>query len=516
MFSFLSSVPGPSLLRETIASWRSTFLLLPDALLLYLGLLLGHKMCVGDWLPPQTLEWQLATLVVLGTYLAALIVGGVYTPRLASLRLSDLINLGGALVGAWGASITITYFLTPASLPPWDIMIVHGLFALAGIPGLRLVLYRVGGPLSTTAVMSPGHSPRLLRLDQLVSRDPVEIDHPRLQRTLSDQTVLVTGAGGSIGSELCAQLLALNPFRLVLVDVSEHNLYQLETTLRSRSYDGDLEFCIADVRDESVMNGLLAREHPDLVLHTAAYKHVPMLERHPAEAFRNNTLATAHLLRLCEQHDVDQFVFVSTDKAVRPTSVLGATKQRAEWYVRTAPSSIESATVRFGNVFGSEGSVVPRFEEKLARGEPLPVTHPDMERYFMTSKEACTLLLHILLLDTHPTYILRMGDPMRIQWLAKQLIKHRHPDADPASMIEYVGRRPGEKLTEDLVQKAESVHPTAHPSILGLDAPAPYSRETLDAHFRDLQEHCDPSRGAREQLRNLLLNTRPMTTSPAS
>lgn len=515
MFSFLSSVPGPSLLRETIASWRSAFLLLPDVLLLYLGLLLGHKTCVGDWLPPQTLEWQFATFVVLGTYLAALIVGGVYNTRLASLRLSDLVNLGGVLAGAWGVSIAITSLLTPASLLPRDVMIVHGLFSLVGILGLRLFLYRMGRPLSTTAEESPRHSPPSLRLHQLVSRDSIEIDRASLRNALSNRTVLVTGAGGSIGSELSAQLLALNPFRLVLVDVSEHNLYQLETTLRSHSYDGDLEFCIADVRDESVMSGLLAREHPDLVLHTAAYKHVPLLERHPAEAFRNNTLATVHLLRLCEQHDVDQFVFVSTDKAVRPTSVLGATKQRAEWYVRTASPSIESATVRFGNVFGSQGSVVPRFEEKLAVGEPLPVTHPDMERYFMTSEEACALLLHTLLLDTHPTYILRMGDPMRIQWLAKQLIKHRHPDADPASMIEYVGRRPGEKLTEDLVQEAESVHPTAHPSILGLNAPVPYSRETLDTHFRDLQEHCAPSREAREQLRNLLLNTRPMTTSPA-
>jgi FlaA1/EpsC-like NDP-sugar epimerase len=354
----------------------------------------------------------------------------------------------------------------------------------------------------------PSSSPSIY-LDDFVPRDSVEIERSTLRNTLSDRTVLVTGAGGSIGAELSDQLLSLRPFRLVLVDVSEHNLYQLETKLRSRPYDGDLEFCIADVRDETVMDGLMAREQPDLVLHTAAYKHVPLLERHPAEAFRNNTMATVHLLRLCEQHDVNQFVFVSTDKAVHPTSVLGATKQRAEWYVRTAPPSMQTTTVRFGNVFGSQGSVVPRFEEKLKAGDPLPVTHPDMERYFMTSDEACRLLLQTLLLDSHPTYILKMGDPVRIQWLAERLIERWYPNVDPGSMIEYVGRRPGEKLSEALVHADESVHPTGHPSILGLDAPIPYSRTALESHFQHLRELCDPARASREQLRNLLLNARP-------
>jgi FlaA1/EpsC-like NDP-sugar epimerase len=433
---------------------------------------------------------------------------------LSTLSLSGLLDLGGYLAGAWGLSITITYLLTPTSLPPQNMMVVHGLFAIVGVLGLRILLYRMVQP-SSTADEPPSPAPSV-RLDELVSRDSITVDRTTLRNTLSDRTVLVTGAGGSIGSELCAQLLELNPFRLVLVDVSEHNLYQLETTLRSRAYDGDLEVCIADVRDETVMNGIMARERPDLVLHTAAYKHVPLLERHPAEAFRNNTMATVHLLRLCERHDVDQFVFVSTDKAVHPTSVLGATKQRAEWYVRTASPSMRSAVVRFGNVFGSQGSVVPRFEEKLAAGEPLPVTHPNMERYFMTSEEACGLLLQTLLLDTHPTYILRIGDPMRIEWLAKQLIERWYPDADSASMIEYVGRRPGEKFTEDLVQEAESVHPTAHPSILGLDAPAPYSREALEAHFRELQDLCDPSSGSRERLRDRLVNARPMAVSSTS
>jgi FlaA1/EpsC-like NDP-sugar epimerase len=312
-------------------------------------------------------------------------------------------------------------------------------------------------------------------------------------------------------------LLDLNPFRLVLVDVSEHNLYELERSLRSRSYDGDLEFCIADVRDETVMNGLMVREQPDVVLHTAAYKHVPLMERHPAEAFRNNTMATVHLLRLSEQHDVEQFTFVSTDKAVEPTSVLGATKQLAEWYVHTAPSSMQSTTVRFGNVFGSQGSVIPRFEEKLAAGEALPVTHPDMERYFMTSGEACRLILQTLLFSDHPIHILKMGDPIRIQWMAERLIERYYPHVDPESMIELVGRRPGEKLSEQLKHADETVHSTAHPSILGLDAPTPYSRSGLETYFRKLQALCDPERGSREQLRQRLLTAQPVASpSPSS
>jgi FlaA1/EpsC-like NDP-sugar epimerase len=243
------------------------------------------------------------------------------------------------------------------------------------------------------------------------------------------------------------------------------------------------------------------------------------MERHPAEAFRNNTQASVNLLTLCEEHDVDQFVFVSTDKAVNPASVLGATKQLAEWYVRTGAGATRCSTVRFGNVFGTQGSVVPRFEENLAEGRPLPITHPDMERYFMSPEEACGLILQTLLLDAHPTYIFRMGDPIRIQWLAERLIEHWYPHVDPETMIEYVGRRPGEKMSEDLVADGETAHPTDHPSIVGLNGSIPYSRAELDAHLQRLQSVSSPMRESREKLRKLLLNTHPdgrETTEPSS
>jgi FlaA1/EpsC-like NDP-sugar epimerase len=265
----------------------------------------------------------------------------------------------------------------------------------------------------------------------------------------------------------------------------------------------------ADVRDSALMGDLFTRLQPDVVLHTAAYKHVPLMERHPAEAFRNNTEASVNLLTLCEQHEVDQFVFVSTDKAVNPSSVLGATKQLAEWYVRTGTGAPQCRTVRFGNVFGTQGSVVPRFEEKLADGEPLPITHPEMERYFMSSEEACGLILQTLLLNAHPTYIFRMGDPVSIQWLAERLINHWYPHVDPETMIEYVGRRPGEKMSEELVADDETVHPTDHPSIVGLEAPVPHPRPVLDAHLQRLQSVASPTYESREQLRTLLLKTQP-------
>ena len=486
------------------------FLALPDMLVLYGGLLLGYRIRLGQWLFPHTTEWGAASVLVLGVYGAALVTSGVYrlSPRL--MHLPEFMRVGLWLIGAWGVSITLTYVVSPADVPPRGVMAVLGLTALVGILSVRAGTRRLLETFSASPnEPAPGMASTTVRLDDLVPRDPVEIDRSTLRDVLSDRTVLVTGAGGSIGSELSRQLVNLNPFRLALVDVSEHNLYRLESALRAERYDGDLEFCIADVRDASIMDELFRTLRPDVVLHTAAYKHVPLMERHPAEAFRNNTKATVHLLRLCEEHEVDRFVFVSTDKAVNPASVMGATKQLSEWYVRTAEAPPRCTTVRFGNVFGTQGSVIPRFEEKLAEGEPLPVTHPDMERYFMSPEEACGLILQTLLLRAYPTYIFQMGEPLNIQWLAERLIEHWYPHVDPETMIEHVGRRPGEKMSEQLVQDDEATHPTDHSSILGLDAPAPYTRPELDAHLQRLQTVSDPTRESREQLRKLLLKMQP-------
>ena len=503
------STAEPSALWPHLRSRLPLLLALPDVLILYGGLLLGHRIRLGEWVWLRTTEWGTASILVLCAYGAALVASGVYrlSPRL--MHLSAFMRVGLWLVGAWGISIPLTYAAGPSGSVPHGVMAVLGLVALVGVLGLRAVTRRL---LEATAdspnAPSPSRPSPSVRLKDLVARPPSPVDRSALRDALADRTVLVTGAGGSIGAELSRQLAALTPFQLALVDVSEHNLYRLETALHAEGHSSP-EFCIADVRDASLMEGLFRRLRPDVVLHAAAYKHVPLMERHPAEAFRTNTLATARLLRLCEEHRVDRFVFVSTDKAVRPASVMGSTKQLSEWYVRTAETPPHCTTVRFGNVFGTQGSVVPRFEEKLAAGEPVPVTHPDMERYFMSPEEACGLILQTLLLKTYPTYIFRMGEPLKIQWLAERLVEHWYPHVDPETMIEYVGRRPGEKLSEDLVRENETVHDTDHPSILGLDAPVPHARARLHAHLRRLQAASAPGHASREQLRTLLLSTTP-------
>lgn len=487
-------------------------LVVPDLLILYAGVLLGFKIRLGEWMWPHQTEWAVSSFLALAVLAIALVGSGVYrmSPRL--MRLREFLRVGGWLVGAWGLAITVSYAVNPAAMAPRSVMAVLGLVALVGVLGLRALIRRgleftyAGG--ETDGLRS---SPKI-RLHDLVPREPIEIDRDGLRDFLSDRSVLLTGAGGSIGSELSRQLVDLNPFRLAFVDVSEHNLYQLETSLREEQYDGDMDFCIADVRDASIIERLIESIRPDVVIHAAAYKHVPLMERHPVEAFRNNTEATTTLLNLCVEHEVERFMFVSTDKAVNPVSVLGATKQLAEWYVQTEPGPPRCTAVRFGNVFGTQGSVVPRFEKQLSSGEPLPITHPEMERYFMSPEEACSLLLQTLLFDTYPTYLFRMGRPIKIKWLAEQFIRHWYPHVDPDTMIEYVGRRPGEKLREELSHPDESLHPTAHSSILGLEKSVPCSRTDLNTHIRRLQSTCDATGKSREEFRHLLLETKPTET----
>jgi len=301
-----------------------------------------------------------------------------------------------------------------------------------------------------------------------------------LRDYLAHRTVLVTGAGGTIGTELSQQLCELRPAHLVLVDVNEHNLFELEHRLAPP--DG-VTFRLANVQQAGAMDAIFSTHRPDVVLHAAAYKHVPLMERHPIAAFRNNTLTTTQLLQQSTSYGVEQFVLVSTDKAVAPISVLGATKQLAEWAVRHAAPHLSAKIVRFGNVFGSRGSVVPLFLQQLAEGGPVKITHPDMERYFMTAQEAGSLILQTLLLDTMPVYALKMGSPIRIQWLAEALVRRLAPEHDPSDLIVFTGRRPGEKLREQLQSSEETARPTTHPRVLGLEGPVPVDKQSFRAHL---------------------------------
>ena len=323
-----------------------------------------------------------------------------------------------------------------------------------------------------------------LQIETLLDRPAAEYDADSLRTYLAGRTVLVTGAGGSIGRELSRQLTRLGPAKLVLIDFSEFNLFHLEHTLLQEGAGEGVSFRLIDVRDGAAMDALFRETRPDVVFHAAAYKHVPMMERHPIAAFENNTLASIGLLHRCEAFEVDQFIFISTDKAVAPASVMGTTKRLTEWYVRAASGGVKTKTVRFGNVFGSVGSVVPLFMEQIAAGGPVTVTHPDMERYFMSVHDACCLILQTLLFDVAPVYTLRMDPAVNIRWLAGRMIERLAPGRRVD--ITYTGIRPGEKLQEQLWSEHEQPVDTGHRDIVGLRSPAHFSRAELDAHLAGL------------------------------
>lgn len=343
------------------------------------------------------------------------------------------------------------------------------------------------------------------QLGDFVERPDVTVQTDKLKRLFRTRTVLLTGAGGSIGSELSRQLADIGPKHLVLADMSEQNLYQLEQDLARTHNDAPITCSLTDLRNQVPTERLFYRFKPDIVIHAAAYKHVPMMERHPAVAFENNTLTTQRLVDLSERNEIERFVFVSTDKAVQPTSVLGATKQFGEWYVRSGTAPTRRSVVRFGNVFGTKGSVVPHFERCLQRGEPLCITHPEMERYFMSVKGACALILETLLLEGYPTFLLQMGAPIRIEWLARQIIKKFLPDSDPADWIRYTGRRPGEKLHERLTTTGEELRAVDHPNIVGVDGSPTWSRSELNQMFDRVYAGLQDPTAPEDKLRHAVL-----------
>lgn len=293
----------------------------------------------------------------------------------------------------------------------------------------------------------------------LLGRPAATADDAAIGALVRGATVLVTGAGGSIGAGLCRQVHRFSPSRLVMVDRAEDNLFRISAELPSG------EPWIGDVCDRARMEAVFSRCRPDVVLHAAAYKHVPMMESNAGEAVRNNVEGTRTVADTAALFGARHFVLLSTDKAVAPTSVMGATKRLAERYIRAmhARSRTTFCAVRFGNVLGSTGSVIPTFLEQIARGGPVTVTHPEMERYFMTIPEACLLVLQsAAMAQGGEVFVLDMGQPIKIVDLARELI--RRSGADPAPEITFTGIRPGEKLTEELAR--EGLHPTSHPGVL--------------------------------------------------
>ena len=312
---------------------------------------------------------------------------------------------------------------------------------------------------------------RDVNYDDLLGREPVKLDLETIRAYLKGKCVLVTGAGGSIGSELCRQIVKFKPETMVMLDSSEANLYAIQMELKHRLHFSDYITILANVQYASVIDALVEQYRPQVIFHAAAYKHVPLMEENPWEAVFNNIVGTLNVVEAAVAHGAERFVMVSTDKAVRPTNVMGATKRICELLMQAHHGQNGTAMmcVRFGNVIGSSGSVVPLFQDQIAYGGPVTVTDPDVTRYFMTTPEACQLILQAGALgEGKEIFILKMGTPVKIAQMAKDLISLSGKEPGKDIEIVYTGLRPGEKLYEELITEGEGIVQTPHKNIMVL------------------------------------------------
>ena len=353
----------------------------------------------------------------------------------------------------------------------------------------------------------------------LLGRSPVSLDTDRIKRYLAGQTVLVTGCGGSIGSELCRQIVAFRPAHIVLVDAGEYNLYQIETELKYERGFSDCTTVLGSVADRELMDRVFAEHRPTTVFHAAAYKHVPMLERNPWQAVRNNIEGSRSVMEAAVQAGVERFVVVSTDKAVRPTNVMGASKRVTELLMQSmAGRGTRFMAVRFGNVVGSSGSVVPLFRRQIEAGGPVTVTHPDVTRYFMSIAEASQLILQAGSMGEKGTggeiFVLDMGVPVKIADMARDLIRLSGKEPDKDVEIVYTGLREGEKLFEELITEGEDIVRTEHEKILVLASETPARPEDLAQSVAALSRAAAAHDGAavRAELRRLVPEYHPDDT----
>jgi len=317
---------------------------------------------------------------------------------------------------------------------------------------------------------------RPVNVEDLLRRKPIELPGDPVRELFRGKRVLVTGAGGTIGSELSSQILQFEPSRLALVERSEFALYEVRKRLARESagvVQSPICSSLTDICDEQEMAAMIARERPQIVLHAAAHKHVPIGEENPAEYLRNNALAARRVAEMCVANGVERFVFISTDKAINPTSVMGATKRMAEVLLLDAArdSKMQLTIVRFGNVIGSSGSVIPLFMEQIAAGGPITVTHPDVTRYFIRTSEAVSLVLQAATLrENAGIFMLDMGEPVKIVELAHDLLRLSNHSEEEIPIV-FTGLRPGEKLFEEIRLHGESIRPTVHPQIVISDTP---------------------------------------------
>jgi FlaA1/EpsC-like NDP-sugar epimerase len=347
---------------------------------------------------------------------------------------------------------------------------------------------------------------RSVEIKDLLRRDPVQLDDSAIRGLITGRVVMVTGAGGSIGSEICRQVIRFSPQKLLLVERAENSLFLIEQELSRLQPSPDFMPLIADITDESRMEQIMAVHSPDVIFHAAAHKHVPMMEWNPAEAIKNNVFGTRALARLADRYGVKEFVSISTDKAVNPTSVMGCSKLLAERFVQSLSqdSHTKFIVVRFGNVLASNGSVVPIFQEQIRRGGPITVTHPGIERFFMTIPEASQLVLQAATMGVGgEVFVLDMGESVKIVDLARDLISLSGLEQDDIEIV-FTGLRPGEKLFEELYFDDEERLPTGHPKVFSARH-RPIDAAAVDAIYEELDSVLDESPEAvRSKLREVL------------
>ncbi|MFR6031853.1 MAG: UDP-N-acetylglucosamine 4,6-dehydratase family protein [Bacilli bacterium] len=332
-------------------------------------------------------------------------------------------------------------------------------------------------------------------IEDVLGREPVKLDDLAIDKMIQGKIVMVTGAGGSIGRELCRQIASKSPELLIMVDHCEVQLFQVEQEILDYEFGAKIKPLVGNVADEARMEAVISKYHPNIIFHAAAHKHVPMMESQPGEALKNNTLGTWILAGVASRNNVEKFLLISTDKAVNPTNVMGASKRLAEKAIQAMQSRPGNKTifvaVRFGNVLGSSGSVIPTFKKQISHGGPVTVTHPEVTRYFMTIPEAVGLVLQCAAQAYGgEIFVLNMGEPVKVIDLARQLIRLSGLEPDVDIQIKIIGLRPGEKLYEEIQHKNESLVDTPNPRIYGFVSEMPSYGE-VEKIISDIKKNVD-------------------------
>ncbi len=458
---------------------RSVLLLDPLLLVLFMG---GSRLLYRAWKEHRfssLLQTEREPLLVMGAgSAAAALVRELSQSK--EWRVVGLLDNSATKLGRdiHGVAILGTLDSLPAHASRMEVK--HAVIAMPSAPhSVRRHAAQLCNEAGVTALTVPAFedlvsgkvtvsSLRKIELDDLLGRDPVQLDDAGLHGLLWDQVVMVSGAGGSIGSELARQIARYQPRLLILFELSEFALYQIEQEFSGRFASLPILCIIGDVKNRAVLDDLMLRHRPTVVFHAAAYKHVPLMEQQNAwQALQNNVLGTYTLASAAQAHGVAKFVLISTDKAVNPTNVMGTSKRSAEMVCQSLQQTAGTRfiAVRFGNVLGSSGSVIPKFQEQIAKGGPITVTHPDITRYFMSIPEACQLVLQAGLMGTGgEIFVLDMGEPVKIADLARDMIRLSGYTEQEIKIV-YSGLRPGEKLFEELLADDEHTLPTPHPKL---------------------------------------------------